>query len=1465
MVGSAERENEIYLDSLAGKWNTLKETMKGVLTSNTSVDMFKGILDGGTKVVEVIGNIIDKLGAIGTMGAAAGLITLVSTLKNFSDYTSGITGLAGAIGKLFNTIGAFSGSIISSGGGITSLVTGFKNLTNAGNIAKVAMAGFNAVLNALSWAAVIAAIGYCVKAWYDYAHATENAIETSKERQDEITSNIQSLSSEKNSLSQIADEYDTLAKKTNKTSEELQRFSELKKQIAEISPDLVSGYDASGDPILKLNGSLKDYMADLDTAIGKQKELFNVETEHQSNVYQQDNNSGEMDKQVDEIFQSMTDLSQTISKGGSDWKDFVNIATGGLIDIGDSNKTLVKTMRDYDAQMLKNRETNYKKMLEVSQEYMERDAKIQAEYYNDFMESTLSKTLGEKNTNKFLGFSDELGWGDLGTSEVLQLSNALDELATSTAFSKKEMGDFYDRTKEAFKTFENTGALNAYGQALQKIAQESDRFDITSWSEYLDEANQRLADGTYTMEEYEYTLGIMADTLGELTATDPSIWLEALTGSGIESLPELYNNASSGLLNFLDAYDVTATQLKNGDNFAELLKKQFEGLQNLQDGMMTQIETTGTVDVEWLLRQKGEDIPTQMNKLIDIVAKDGEVTEIEQNLLLACSMEIENEGQLREETISMIEQMLEGNFDVSKEVEIQGVRFSMTQLEELQNELKGLNLTAEDIANMDIGNLGLDGVIEEAKKVDEALKSLGKSTDGISFKDLFQKAGISNSVAEIEALKGALDSIPKDKQVAFISECGSFFNDVNSVEEGMNNIPEIKKIKFGIGVEGNERLTQIKTQIESLPESIQAQVYAETFGIEDITLLQEIVKTFGETNATAILGVEGVQEAVAEAGNLKEFLQLISEGSWIGKLDIESGKADEILKQIQTKLKELEEKPTKAKVEADTTSADGEIEEFKSKKEELEEPAEFELLVNGSSADGTISEYITVKNELGEEVQIPITADNTSSSVLNEVNQQKEEVEQPVEVPIKADGSQAKSEMSTLITEKGEVGKPVNTLMTIMVSGREQIQATINEKGQLEVDGQAKTHVFVEGLGQYAIAINDKGQLEVNGVAQTHVQVNNGEQLQIAKNEKGQLEVNGQAVTDVKINGAEKAKEAKESIEQIPDKKESSVSIKFDVNDAIDSVLSRLGLSKKKETIEITVKAIDEASSVLDKVNGFEGKTITFTITANGGAEATQQISTIANTAISNKTFSITCTGGDTVSNQIKTISSTTIANKSFTVTANTSAVSSQLNGIATRTIPNKTFQITCNDSASAKISAISGRQIPTKTFSVICNDQATSKLSAVQNKRVQDKKFTINCTDQASAKISKVQAKKINNKSFKVSCTDNASGKLSGIISKLGAIRSKSITVTTTYRQIGKPSGGSTPAITPPQVLTQGTAIPLTIDDGSIASTMSMARTTASAVNEVMASTKAKGYTDTILASKYWANQNKILCSLVW
>ena len=451
------------------------------------------------------------------------------------------------------------------------------------------------------------------------------------------------------------------------------------------------------------------------------------------------------------------------------------------------------------------------------------------------------------------------------------------------------------------------------------------------------------------------------------------------------------------------------------------------------------------------------------------------------------------------------------------------------------------------------------------------------------------------------------------------------------------------------------------------------------------------------------------------------------------------------------------------------------------------------------------------------------------------------------------------------------------------VRGQQQLVATVNEKNKLEVEGHSLTYVEVEGGERVQVAITEKGELEVNGIAQTHIQVVNGEELTFSKNEKGELEVNGQAITTVtvsnqdqlnsareeqnalrtngesntnmNVNGLENVKEGEEALENLPDEK--SVSVSFNVNDALDSILSRLGLSKKKETIEITVKAIDEASSVLDKINGYEGKTITFTITCNGGSEAAQQISTIANTTITNKTFGIVCTGGETVASQVRTIASTPIPNKTFSVTANTGSALTTVNSLASKVIPNKTFNITCSDSASGKINALAGKQIPTKTVNVVCNDQASAKMNSIVNKNVSDKKFTINCTDSATAKLQAVINRTVKNKSFTVSCKDNASGVLSRIISRLGAIRSKSVTVTARYATSGtKPAGLST---SPPQVVEMGTAIPVTmnLDNGSIASTMSIARTTASAVNEVMASTQAKGYTDTILASKYWANQN--------
>ena len=246
MVGSAELENTAYLDSLAGKWNTLKETMKGLLMNNVSVDFFKGILDGATKVIGVIDKLTTSLGKIGTIAVGGGLANLFSNFANFDSF-SGLTGLSGNLlnfAKSFGSIFSSAFSTMKTSGftsGIASLTTGFKSLVSGAGLAKTAMIAFNAILNTMAWAVVIGGIALAIKAWDNYAHATENAIKASKEKQQEIQSTMSSLKNEKSSLAEIAVEYDTLANKTNKSAEELQRYKELRQKIAEISPDLVSG------------------------------------------------------------------------------------------------------------------------------------------------------------------------------------------------------------------------------------------------------------------------------------------------------------------------------------------------------------------------------------------------------------------------------------------------------------------------------------------------------------------------------------------------------------------------------------------------------------------------------------------------------------------------------------------------------------------------------------------------------------------------------------------------------------------------------------------------------------------------------------------------------------------------------------------------------------------------------------------------------------------------------------------------------------------------------------------------------------------------------------------------------------------------------------------------------------------------------------------------------------------------
>ena len=69
-------------------------------------------------------------------------------------------------------------------------------------------------------------------------------------------------------LSYIAEEYDILYFTSSRTVGENLRYKRLVKEIAEIEPELVEGYDENNNPILSIKGTLRAYVSIQERELG---------------------------------------------------------------------------------------------------------------------------------------------------------------------------------------------------------------------------------------------------------------------------------------------------------------------------------------------------------------------------------------------------------------------------------------------------------------------------------------------------------------------------------------------------------------------------------------------------------------------------------------------------------------------------------------------------------------------------------------------------------------------------------------------------------------------------------------------------------------------------------------------------------------------------------------------------------------------------------------------------------------------------------------------------------------------------------------------------------------------------------------------------------------------------------------------------------------------------------------------
>lgn len=220
--------------------------------------------------------LLNGLGQIGAGISSAGM-----GLQSFGALlTSSANPALQAFGGALTAIG---GVLSSVGMGLSGLISGFNVLANSGVMKGLAGGLSNligkqipasAATGVLAGIAALTAIA--VSAYKKHIQklkdAGENVVKEYKEANEKYTSSINDLTTWQQELPRLQEGVDDYGNNVNLDTSDYERYREIINGIAELNPDIVEGYNAQGDAIIRNNSAL-------DQTLAKQRELQKLATE----------------------------------------------------------------------------------------------------------------------------------------------------------------------------------------------------------------------------------------------------------------------------------------------------------------------------------------------------------------------------------------------------------------------------------------------------------------------------------------------------------------------------------------------------------------------------------------------------------------------------------------------------------------------------------------------------------------------------------------------------------------------------------------------------------------------------------------------------------------------------------------------------------------------------------------------------------------------------------------------------------------------------------------------------------------------------------------------------------------------------------------------------------------------------------------------------------------------------------
>lgn len=512
----------------------------------------------------------------------------------------------------------------------TTATEGFRvaltNVSGASMLASAKTAVLTAgvtLLNTVMTGLAIGAIALVCKALYDYVNANQIAHDRIADNIETTKSNINSYTQQKNSLKDIAEEYDNLTNKTKKTNDETKRYAELQQQIIDVAPDLQIGTDSDGNPILALNGSLEDYIDNLDGAIKREKELLKIQQNALANTsignlvkYTRDNTSAESN------LKNLSKFSDAWDDGGSWWNK------EGLKNVQDGANQYVSIVKSRNDKINKMNENLSSKFVEFS----EIEAEQQQKVFNK-----LEDEYSYKNYTK------------LAKDGVKNSKNVMDTL----------IGNFNWGSEVVDTTAKQQKFIEAFDTLSGKVGKNTAKFK--EWNQTLADANSSLQ-ATGDFEQYKTDISGITEELEKLTGISAEDWAKGLTNQ----LQGTLDVEQIGLNDFLKSYNKTLSDLKSGDKVAIRIQAEYDDTSKFLTEATSLGQNSRQDMIDFLVKVNTDEssyanLPYQIQQMLKGSFDGGRTLEDwEADVIMKIATEVQDNGELDDKTFGLISKMLNG-------------------------------------------------------------------------------------------------------------------------------------------------------------------------------------------------------------------------------------------------------------------------------------------------------------------------------------------------------------------------------------------------------------------------------------------------------------------------------------------------------------------------------------------------------------------------------------------------------------------------------------------------------------------------------------------------------------------------------------------------------------------------------------------------------------------------------------